>query len=444
MSIVKVNLVCALFVTMFYLTVYVPVCIAKDMNYIFKAHNEIKISSAAMNCNYQLEDHAKNIFNFEYPKIISVKDAVPLVAFIDESMGQLTFADIISNKNRIVKQFPGFGKYNWERWPIIFTIENKIYLAVRSKIPRESEKERIKIFLYQPENKELLLKDDIIVNRIKRCTFNGIYPFLNNYLMVGACNYICERYLYTILSTTNFPVFYHNASFSLDKNNTLEKQSIEEEGCFSDRKREYAVPTSGTIYTAWFRNTGATTPQHDEILLYSINKDGRKWEKPTELYAVKDTTSYYQLNNLSLASTKDAAFLLWQDPEKGIFFAEIRDDKAPHITLISEMKQVKGDEIDSLELASTIKITADDDGNVYALWIINDDYNYQLFFKSRINGQWAKEQIINHGFGLLKLPDMKVDKKGIVHITFIKSADQKDPRYGKFDCYYMALERKDQ
>jgi hypothetical protein len=73
------------------------------------------------------------------------------------------------------------------------------------------------------------------------------------------------------------------------------------------------------------------------------------------------------------------------------------------------------------------------------IWLQNSGENYELYFKARIEGKWSSEIVINQGPGYLKLPDMKVDEKGKVHITFIKSINPNEPR-GKYGCFYMNLE----
>ena len=135
---------------------------------------------------------------------------------------------------------------------------------------------------------------------------------------------------------------------------------------------------------------------------------------------------------------------MWQDRVKGIFFTEIRDDKIIETTKISDIKKIDIFE-EPLRLASTLKITSDKYGNAYALWAQNTGRDYQLFFKARINGKWMDEIVINRGSGYIKLPDIKVDNMGTIHISYTKSINPNEPRrtigVGKYGCFYLKLER---
>jgi hypothetical protein len=157
------------------------------------------------------------------------------------------------------------------------------------------------------------------------------------------------------------------------------------------------------------------------------------------LYSVKNTEVInHRIINLSLASYGNSSFLLWQDREKGIFFLELNNGNKIELTQISDGKEI--DFIQPLAVASTAKVAADNYGNAYVLWIQNSGCDYKLYFKARIGGRWTKEQAINQGSGYLKLPDMKVDHEGIVHITYIRSLDPHKP-LGKYGCFYLKLKR---
>lgn len=427
----KILFISAFTISMFQLLFFVMACNAEGESNYFKIHDEVRISSVAMNCNYQLEDYAKYGYNFKYPKLIITDDRNPLIAFIDEKSEQLIFADVADNDVKIVQSYPSIDNSFWNKWPIIFIRENKIYLA---SFPER--RDRVKIYLFDRDTKRLYLQTDRLFNISEHCSLSSIYPYQENYMLAGNCSFFCLRYLPYIFG--NLPTFVHNASFLLNENKILERQSTEEEGCFSAYNSEYAVSKSGIIYSAWMRDTHTVKPKRDEMIFYSINRDGTKWGKPIKLYLVKDTDTWRQLNNLSLASSTNSAFLLWQDFGKGIYFAEIRDGNKHDVVEISDMKKTTDVTQEPLEFASTIKVASDNVGNAYALWTMNSGHNYQLFFKARINGKWTKLLKVSSGCGFLKLPDMKIDKKGKVHITYIRSMQLDEPR-DKFGCYYIKL-----
>jgi hypothetical protein len=422
--------------------ILISVSFAEENN-LFRIYDETRISSIDMDCNYVNEDHGKYHYNFEYPKLIITDDSKPLITFVDEKSKKLIFAVIANQDVNTFSSLPiAAGDGYWREWPIVFSKDNKIYIASIPGLRATSEENaRIKVFLLDKDSKTLHLYTDKPLSINKRCSVSGIHQYSDKFTLVGKCNYVCWRYLPHMLMTTNFPVFYHNVSFLFDKEVLMEGLPIEEEGCFTVRNDEYVVSKAGVIYGAWVRDTKAVAPLFDQMIYYSISKDGIKWGSPVEIYSLKDTKTYLELINMSLAGSNKSAFLLWQDFEKGIYFAELYDEKKSEITKISDSKKFNMINEEPLVRASTVKVASDTSGNAYVLWTQNNGRDYQLFFKARINGQWSSELIINKGTGFLKLPDMKVDKDGFIHITYIKSMDEHDLKYGKYGCYYMKLEK---
>jgi hypothetical protein len=159
-----------------------------------------------------------------------------------------------------------------------------------------------------------------------------------------------------------------------------------------------------------------------------------------ELYSAKGKDALHYINNLSLAVYGNAAYLLWQDIEKGFYFAEIIDGANYEVTEITDIKRPSGNSnyIEVLPDASTAKIASDNNGNVYALWLVNSGRDYQMFLKARINGIWTDASVINSGVGIVKLPDMKVDNKGMIHIAYIKYIEQGSKE--DFACFYLNVE----
>ena len=167
-----------------------------------------------------------------------------------------------------------------------------------------------------------------------------------------------------------------------------------------------------------------------------------------EIYSAKNiniaTDPYNTIDILSQASFGNTAFIVWQDLKKGIFFTEIRDGvKKENVKIGNIIKPVGYNH--SPRGASDIKIASDNKGNIYVLWAQNSGSDYQLFLKARIDGKWTEESIINKGDGYLNLPDMKIDNKGTIHITYVKPLNPHEPRKtssgGKYGCYYMKLDK---
>lgn len=423
-----------------------------QMNF-FKIGLEKKISSQDMDCNYQNEDHWKFTYNFEYPKLILTNNDNPIVAFVDEKSKNIFLTEISNQEVNNLYTQSSHDVESWRRWPIIFEKENKIYFALLLEDSRKWTSE-VKVFLFDRENKKLNLEEDKVFKIGTRCHLWGIYPYKSNFMLIGNCSYICLRHIPLFLLGSP-PYFQHNASFILDSNENSEKelarQSIEGQGCYSVYNQVYDISMSGMIQSAWVRNTTSVGIKHDEIIYLSTNKDGTQWSPPIELYSVKDVeliNGYISvhINNLSIASYGSSSFLLWQDREKGIFFSELNNGKRIEFTQITDRKEV--DFIQTLAVASTIKVTADNVGNAYVLWIQNSGRDYKLYFKARIDGQWTPEVIINQGPGHLTLPDMKADKEKNIHITYIKSVNPEKAYKTigeiKYGCFYMKLERKDE
>lgn len=450
MSILKVSIIYYLLFPVAIMLLIISVSTAEGKDSIYKIHNEIRISSDDMNCNYVGVNYSKYFYHFEYPKLLIIDNPNPLVAFIDENSKQLIFADVTDQGAKLYdnlsaddskrRKWPieDYSKdEGWHEWPIIFTRENKIFLA---SIQSAGKHKKLIVYLLNRDTNKLLLYIDKDFLGSPRCRISGLFPYKENLMLIGDCNYLCWRYVLEMFTTTNFPVFYHNVSFLTGENDNLEIRPIEEKGCYSAGDDEYALLNSGIIFGAWVRRTKAVKPKFDEIIYYSINRNGTKWEKPVELYAVKDSERYYRIDKLSLTDSGESAFLLWQDSRKGIYFAELKDGKKPDIKEISNMKLTTPDKFEPLFTSSHIKIASDIYGNAYGLFTWNNGKEYQLFLKVRINGQWMKEVVVEKGEGILKRPDMKVDNNGIIHIVYIKSKDPKKS-FGEFGCYYKKLTR---
>jgi hypothetical protein len=139
-----------------------------------------------------------------------------------------------------------------------------------------------------------------------------------------------------------------------------------------------------------------------------------------------------------MASYQDSVFLVWQDINRGIYFAEVKDGIKKEVTLISDMTSVNKTRKAIGERYSNwgTRITVDSAGNVYVLWVSNSGSNYSVHLTTRINEKWVEEIVVCSGLGYVTLPDMKVDKDGVIHLVYVKETSTTDS-----GCYYAKLIR---
>ena len=390
--------------------------------------------------DYESEDYGKNFHNFEYPKLVMLDSDEPLVAYIEEHEKKLIFTKILDEGFQIVYNLSHFDKRYWE-WPIITVRNGRIYLALIPPIGPSDNHDRMQVFLLDTASGQLTSHREWTADLKKDHSVTGLYPYGDRFIGTASYSQICLHYLPFLVFGKMF-VFHHNSSFVLDDKDVSKPQPIDHRGCFSAQEAEYAVSDSGWIHGAWIRDTSAAFPPHDETIYYSYTKDGFAWEDPIELYTIRDTSIHGQLEHVSLASGGSSALLLWRDIESGIFFSEMKDGKEVESVKISDIRKMKIPS-EPLWSASSIKVAADSRGNAYCLWVQNTGREYRLYFKARINGKWTPGLIVNSGTGYVKLPDMKIDKRGKIHVVYLKSRYPEEARPVKFDCYYMAIERQE-
>lgn len=347
--------------------------------------------------------------------------------------------EISKKNNKILKSMStnDIGVDTIKRWPMISNKGDKIFLATFDE-PRSKETTTFKVFLFDKATKEIQLQKE---EELNAGGLWGAYPYFNKFVLFGVEDYICVQQIPRYLLAAHLPVYHHNYSFITDDKSKLEKQFIQEKGCYNVTNSAYDVSSSGEVHTVWIQKTDGE--EHDEIVYYSVNKDGIGWTKPTELYSVKSTKKYMHISNLSLSSTDKSAFVLWHDTEKGLFFSEIRDGEIVEVDVISDMK-TKAIFQDPFSMASTVRISSDNNGNSYAIWAQNSGHDYKLLFRAKKDGKLTETITINSGKGYVKLPDIKVDKQGTVHIAYIKPINPNEVKktigVGKHGCFYLRLE----
>jgi hypothetical protein len=362
-----------------------------------------------------------------------MNDSEPLVAFIDEQSSQFIITKISINASHVIYRTPSFGKLFWDKWPIVFTKDKIIHLSVYSGNSSPEKIKRIKFHQIDFKSGKVN-QDELAFEADVRCSLWNIVPYMGQYMFIGNCNYICKKQLASVLLGGN-PTYYQNALFYLDENRKLIRNPIEEMGCHNVFKQEYEIDDYNKIHAIWVKE-GEGFGRGQNIVRYSNSKTGRVWSRPLELYSIPiiDSTDYNRLD-ISLATSGDSAFVLWQDRKKGISLSEIDSFGKVETVKINDMKEVM---INPMAVASTMKVASDKCGNVCVLWVESFFKEYKLHFKARINGKWSSDMIVNQGSGRLKLPDMKVDKNGKVHIAFIKSIDPEQPN-GKYGCFYISI-----
>ncbi|MFA5027310.1 MAG: hypothetical protein WC713_05495 [Candidatus Methylomirabilota bacterium] len=408
----------------------------------FKDSAEMRVSSPPMHCDYSLEDPRRAFYNFEYPKLLLLNDGDPIVAFVDARSERLLLTQVSKGGARVRTSVTRFGKYMWDKWPVTFVEGNEIFLAIKVETPPEKKGEyHVRVFLLDADNSQLSLQRESKFRIGGRpVDLSGLFPYKGGYLVVGRVTIPHFRPLG--LLTGHSPSFRKNISFILDDEEAIERTSIEEEeGWFSARYPQYVVTESARVLSAWVRSTSGAgySAKHEEGVYFSESRDGKTWSPPVELHSVKGVDSY-RMWNVSLVASRDSAFILWQDAEKGFFVAEIRDGGKRDMTQISDMKRVRTDPpyFDPFSGAPTAKIAADRQGNVYALWVWNSDRGpseYQLFLSARVNDTWRPPVVISRGRGIATLPDMQVDKRGVIHIAYVGRRPQE-----QYACYYLKVE----
>ena len=435
--------------TLLFLLFHVEVTGAEQANNSLKVYDEIRISPPDTNCDYYKEDYKRLYFNFDYPKLIIVDDKNPIVAFVDTKSKRLIFREISGQGLKTILNIPSFYERNlFDKWPIIFIHKDKIYIA--AMFETQSNKERqyhIKIFLFERNNNKLTLQNDKLLTERElpddksksQVYLSGIYPYNKDkkFIIVGGFN---ESHFHPLaLFSGDFPSFTKSFSLIWEDSEIDKYRTIEQKGWFGAHQRSYALSDTDQVYGVWVRDSSRVglSNKHNETICYSVNKNGTAWSIPLELYLVKKTELSNHIRNLSLSSFDNSAFLLWQDVEEGFYFEEIKDGIQHGIIKLDEAK-VTNEIAEYLWGASTAKLTVDQQGNVYALWVRNFRSQYQIFLKSRANNKWTQTIILNSGTGIVKLPDMQVDKKGTIHITYIKKTSEKNVA-----CYYIKLVKKE-
>lgn len=424
---------------------------AENIKDEFKISDEMLLSSPQMNCNYSWENPTKTYFNFEYPKLIIKKNGELIVAFIDEVEKILIFCDINELSSDLKKVLPRHGDGPYDGWPIIFTQGDDIYLTQINNIILNKTKKysyEVKINLWDDkDNKATFIKDISlsadIINELheKFGHLSGIYPYdveLNNFLIVGG--FEVSHFHPGAIFSGEFPTFDKNFSITLKNNEIGLFKTIEEKGWFSALRRAYEISESGTMHAAWIRDTSriGLSTKHDEAVYYSQNKDGKDWTKPLELYSVMQTETKYHIKDLSIATYGKKVFLMWVDSENGCFFREIADGIPLETIKISSTGLTHDSTkvfLEPLFGLSMLKIAVDKIGNIYTLWVENSGVEYRIMLRSLISDKWTQTIVVKSGRGTVKLPDMKVDGKGNVHVTYIKGLKVGD----KFGCYYIKL-----
>ena len=407
---------------------------ATKQNQKFIIGKEIKVSSPHMNCDYW---HMKDAYTFEYPKIFLLEDDRPFIAFIDDISHKLIITDVSVSNSASVISYPIFEKDSKEEWPILFVKDDVLHLA-RISDERSSDYNTMYVFSLNRELKKLYPHKEVVFERNKRCRLYSLYPMNGKFMLVGDYMYFCGRYwLYMFLGGD--PTYRQHISFTLEQDKVSSMQKIEEDECVSAAYVDYAVSPSGRSYSAWIRWAHDRLGlKHDESVVYSMNQDGNGWSNPVELYSVKDTEEFWQLNNLSVTSSGDSLFIVWRDIRNGIYFTETKEGHKHHAIKIADESRV-GKSSRSFYPDATMKVTSDGSSNVYVVWSY-DGNGKELLFKARIDGQWTENMTIVRSSRALKQPDIKVDKRGSIHITYIREDYTGDAKRS-YSCYYVKIEK---
>jgi hypothetical protein len=418
--------------------------------------NEIQVSSKDMRCDYSYEDIRKLSSNFKYPKLIIIDNQSPIVAFIDEQGKELIFAKVSEGGVNYLKKIPKFSEqYGWQSWPVIFVKGDKIYIAIK-KENKWYEKPGIRIFLFDKNTSALSLQEDIaLVHESAAFSSKDIYSSDNGYFIVGEGEKSCLSDLGTFFAYGHV-VTYHKQYSMLWDGKTVHEKQIVDEGCFSAKSPVYAVSDSGILQSVWIRNTTrqSISLRYDDSICYAENKSGEEWSKPINVYPSENTNKARYIKDLSIANYKQSVFILWCDVQKGYFFAEIKNGALIEVKQILDIKNLSDFPLPG---SMETEITTDDNGNIYCLMSVQYGQRWdecKLILKSRINGKWLDDILISDE--VIRAPDIKVDKKGVIHIAYVKypkghkkekltmaEIKQEVEKLSKAACYYVKINLKE-
>jgi hypothetical protein len=443
--------------TLFALAINATAVLGAEDNVVFQISDEVQISTQDMDCDYSLEDYARLSFDFEYPKIMVKDNESIIVTFIDTKLNNIVFMNVLESGNKIIARLPAFEKNRFERWPIIISKGNNLYLATKKEITTTDGLQfHIQLFLLNERDNKLDVKSSIFLrekallpqlklDKDTRLYISGIIPLeisLNRFMAVGG--YVESHFHPLALISGHLASFEKNFSVSLNNGKIGDAAIIEKKGWFEARNRIYAATDTriGTAYSAWIRNTSRPgfSDKHNEMVCYSKSKGESKWTEPSEVYSVIDTKTLDRIRGLSMAAANESLYMIWRDLEKGIYVSEIDNRNRNETTQIADVTPSSAclDGIEPLYGASTEKLAVDQQGNIFILWIDNFECQYKVTLKARINGQWSQPVAIKSGQGVVKLPDIKVDKRGVIHIAYVKKMGK-----DKFGCYYVKVEKKE-
>ena len=381
---------------------------------------EIQISTKDMMCDYSYEDHIKLFFNFDYPKILITDNESPIVAFVDEQSEKLIFAEVSETGVNYLKIMSPFGgRDDWRRWPVIFIKDDKIYIAIK-KENKWYERRGVNIFTMDRETREISLYKDVTPVESGAFYSTDIYPFNDSYVIVGNGYTSCWRDIGSLF-TKGHMVTYEKKYSQRWGNKVGHERQIIDGGCFNAERPAYSVSSSGVFHSAWIRNTTRQeiSLEFDDTVFYAENKTGDKWSTPLKLYPIEISDKKRFIKDLSMAHYKHSTFVLWCDASKGYFFAEIQNGELVEVKQIMDIRTFS----DGYPLPRSLeaKITSDSNGNIYCLMSVQYGPRWddgQLILKARINGKWLDGIVITDD--VARLPDIKVDKKGGIHIAYIK------------------------
>ena len=411
----------------------------------FHISDEILLSTEGMDCNYDYEDYKNFYIHFEYPKIILTENDAPLIAFVDMKSEKIIFAEVQDGTSEIINKIDPLAPETpipfKQKWPIVFKNDKNINLVFFSRA--ENEEDYYLHFYELVGNKGtpvLKLKKLFSPKTIKLKGFNlkGIYTVdESTFLLAGD---YCEYFFHLgILWGGNLPTFYKNVTVTLTGEEFNRPQYIEKKGRFGvDGRTLYTVTDKDTIHCAWIREY--ENRKDNNMVCYSINSLTNGWIDPIILYKQKEIKRGKKVKNLSLAADRKKAFLLWEDQESSLYYyAEVDDGRIITSSVIeNSAATILSTTEDTREISESpsSRLKVDNKGNVYALWVRNSNkYEHEMILKFKSSDKWSENIIVSSGNGLVRLPDMELDNKGNIHLTYLRKN-----KGGTWMCCYRKIE----
>ena len=229
------------------------------------------------------------------------------------------------------------------------------------------------------------------------------------------------HYVVTAVSSyPNYEVFYKQYSDNTWQRSQNISNTAEPESGGSACPTIATSPTNNNCYAVWYDDIH--TP--DKWQLYFTYKSGGSWSKSRALPVANGTyTPEIDVDG------HGHAHLIWIKRRKGSSVVWYSSNSNPtDINKWTEAISISGE---SNEDWCEPDIAVDDKGNVHITWIQNKSSNREIYVRSRINGSWGDRKNVSNTPGASKLPRIAVNRTtGNVFVVW------QERKNGKWQIYF--------